>query len=82
MRSLRFLTWLDIRRLIRTKTAYGRQLPAGVNSINCFSDAIEISLFSEENQLAVEAELQNWFGEWYQNENQFNIFEFFVEFSH
>ena len=71
MRSLRFLTWLDIRRLIRTKTAYGRQLPAGVNSINCFSDAIEISLFSEENQLAVEAELQNWFGEWYQNENQF-----------
>jgi cellulose biosynthesis protein BcsQ len=71
MRALRFLTWLDVRRVIRKKNAYGRQLPAGVNSINCFSDAIEISLVNNDDQALMESELQNWFGEWYQKENQF-----------
>lgn len=71
MRSLKFLTWLDVRRLIRKKTAYGNQLPKGVNAINCFSDAVEISLDDNVDQALIESELQNWFGEWYQKENQF-----------
>ncbi|MBD2187828.1 ParA family protein [Pseudanabaena mucicola] len=71
MRALRYLTWLDIRRVIRKKTSYGKQLPEGVNSINCFSDAVEISLVSIENQLTMESKLQDWFSEWYQRENQF-----------
>jgi cellulose biosynthesis protein BcsQ len=71
MRALRFLTWLDVRRLIRKKTAYGNQLPQGVNAINCFSDAVEISLVNNDEQALMESELQNWFGEWYQKENQF-----------
>ncbi|MEA5479596.1 hypothetical protein VB774_18395 [Pseudanabaena galeata UHCC 0370] len=71
MRSLKFLTWLDIRRLIRKKTFYGKSLPQGVNSIDCFSDAIEISLISSEDQSLVESELQKWFGEeWYKVDQQ------------
>ncbi len=69
--NLKFLTWLDVRRLIRKKTAYGNQLPQGVNAINCFSDAVEISLVNNDDQALMESELQNWFGEWYQKENQF-----------
>ncbi len=69
--NLKFLTWLDVRRLIRKKTAYGHQLPQGVNAINCFSDAVEISLDDNVDQALIESELQNWFGEWYQKENQF-----------
>jgi len=69
MRSLRFLTWLDIRRLIRTKTAYGRNLPEGVNSISCFSDALEISYVSDDGQTLIKSKLQEWFGGWYQKED-------------
>ncbi len=69
MRSLRFLTWLDIRRLIRTKTAYGRNLPEGVNSISCFSDAIEISHVNDDSRTLIESKLQEWFGGWYQKED-------------
>lgn len=70
MRSLRFLTWLDIRRLIRKKTLYGTQLPTGITKINCFSDTLEISLVSTENQSVAESILQEWFGDWYQNEHK------------
>jgi len=70
MRSLRFLTWLDIRRLIKKETCYGKSLPQGVNRIDCFSDAIEISLISEQDRLFAETELQKWFGEWYQVDSQ------------
>lgn len=67
---MRFITWLDIRRLIRKETCYGESLPQGVNGIDCFSDAIEISLISEEDRPFVEAELQKWFGEWYLSDTQ------------
>jgi cellulose biosynthesis protein BcsQ len=71
MRSLKFLTWLDIRRLIRKKTIYGSQLPEGVTAINCFSDALEISLTSFDSQPTAETALQDWFGEWYVGESKF-----------
>ena len=70
MRSLKFLTWLDVRRLIRKKTVYGSQLPEGITAINCFSDALEISLTSFEKQATAESTLLEWFGEWYQGESQ------------
>jgi cellulose biosynthesis protein BcsQ len=70
MRSLKFLTWLDIRRLIRKNTIYGSQLPEGISAINCFSDALEISLTSFNNKTAVESILKEWFGDWYQSEQQ------------
>jgi len=68
--NFKFLTWLDVRRLIRKKTAYGNQLPQGVNEINCFSDAVEISLVNDDDQTLMESKLQDWFGEWYEKENQ------------
>lgn len=70
MRSLRFLTWLDVRRLIREKTFYGSQLPEGVTAINCFSDALEVSIGCSDCQPAVESVLQDWFGDWYQSERR------------
>ena len=68
--NFKFLTWLDVRRLIRKKTTYGKQLPQGVNAINCFSDAVEISLINNNDQTLMESKLQDWFGEWYEKENQ------------
>jgi hypothetical protein len=67
MRALRFLTWLDIRRVIREKTAYGRKLPEGIASINCFSDAVEINLTQPNHKTMAVDSLKEWFGEWYQD---------------
>jgi hypothetical protein len=67
---MKLFTWLDVRRLIRQKTFYGSQLPEGITSINCFSDALEISLSNIADQSLAESMLQGWFGEWYQNEHQ------------
>jgi cellulose biosynthesis protein BcsQ len=67
---MKLFTWLDVRRLIRQKTFYGSQLPEGITSINCFSDALEISLSNVSDQSLAESILQGWFGEWYQNEHQ------------
>ncbi len=67
--ELRFLTWLDVRRMIRRKTQDGRaQLPAGILSMECFSDALEISLSNlscQETAITAINILQEWFGEWY-----------------
>jgi cellulose biosynthesis protein BcsQ len=67
---MKLFTWLDVRRLIRQKTFYGNQLPQGITAINCFSDALEISLSNIADQSLAESMLQGWFGEWYQNEHQ------------
>jgi hypothetical protein len=67
---MKLFTWLDVRRLIRQKTFYGSQLPEGITAINCFSDALEISLSNIVDQDLAESILQEWFGEWYQNERQ------------
>jgi cellulose biosynthesis protein BcsQ len=68
MRALRFLTWLDVRRLIRKKTAYGNRLPDCISGINCFSDALEILLVNLDHQKAAESILEEWFNDWYQKE--------------
>lgn len=68
MRALRFLTWLDVRRLIRKKTAYGNRLPDCISGINCFSDALEILIVNLDDQKAAESLLEEWFSDWYQKE--------------
>lgn len=68
MRTLKFWTWLDIRRLILKKTASGNQLPEGITKIDCFSDALEISVASYEDRAKAENILKEWFNDWYQNE--------------
>jgi cellulose biosynthesis protein BcsQ len=65
---MRLLTWLDVRRRICQKTQYGSNLPTGITRINCFSDALEIGIDSDERSIA-EATLKEWFGEWYQTED-------------
>lgn len=70
MRSLRFLTWLDIRRVIRRETAYGRNLPEGITSINCFSDALEVNLARTDYKNSAVSSLKKWFGDWYQEEEK------------
>lgn len=69
MRALRFLTWLDVRRVIRKQTAYGSQLPDGITRINCFSDALEIVLVNLDQQKVAESILEEWFSDWYQKEH-------------
>jgi hypothetical protein len=67
---MKLFTWLDVRRLILQKTFHGSQMLQGITSINCFSDALEISLNNIADQSLAESMLQGWFGEWYQNERQ------------
>ncbi|ELK4900814.1 ParA family protein [Pseudomonas aeruginosa] len=38
----RLLTWLDVERLLKQKTALWSQLPNGVHGIDCFADGMEI----------------------------------------
>jgi cellulose biosynthesis protein BcsQ len=68
MKSLRLLTWLDVRRTICRKTTYGSNLPDGVTRIRCFSDALEIGLISQASQANATKALKEWFGDWYQEE--------------
>jgi len=68
MRSLKFLTWLDVRRLICKKTINGSQLPDGITKISCFSDALEVSVANPNDRLIAENILQDWFKDWYQKE--------------
>lgn len=67
MRTLKFLTWLDVKRLIREKTLNNSQLPTGIHRIDCFSDAVEIST-SRNYKATAESILQEWFGDWYQKD--------------
>ncbi|KYC39856.1 hypothetical protein WA1_28210 [Scytonema hofmannii PCC 7110] len=68
MKSLRLLTWLDVRRVIRHQTKYGRKLPEGVARIRCFSDGVEIELLNDKNKNIATNTLKEWFGDWYQEE--------------
>lgn len=65
MNKPKLLTWLDIRRTIRTKTNYGTNLPDGVVKIYCYSDALEIYFRNRENAVIA---LKEWFKDWYQEE--------------
>lgn len=49
----RLLTWLDVERLLKQKTALWNQLPAGVHGIDCFADGMEIRTVES-------AEVDNW----------------------
>ncbi|WP_375509545.1 ParA family protein [uncultured Nostoc sp.] len=68
MKSLRLLTWLDVRRTICRKTHYGSKLPNGVLRIRCFSDALEIGLKNDQSIENANYTLKEWFGDWYQED--------------
>ncbi len=66
----KYLTWLDIRRVIRRKTHYGKQLPNGIVRIGCFSDALEIGITDEKQKQVAWEYLEQWFGDWYEKDTQ------------
>jgi cellulose biosynthesis protein BcsQ len=66
MRSLKFLTWLDIKRLVRKNTRNGENLPNCISSIACFSDALEVGIPNLDCQESAQAILTEWFKDWYQ----------------
>jgi hypothetical protein len=68
MRSLKFLTWLDVKRLIQKKTLNGGDLPEGISSISCFSDALEIGILGTHSKEDAQRILDEWFDEWYQQD--------------
>ncbi|OKH34500.1 hypothetical protein NIES2101_38840 [Calothrix sp. HK-06] len=68
MRTLKFLTWLDIRRTISRRTNYGSNLPEGVVRIRSFSDALEIGVDSDTSIDNAKSALKEWFGDWYQED--------------
>ncbi|MBX9252627.1 ParA family protein [Desmonostoc muscorum CCALA 125] len=68
MKSLRLLTWLDVRRIICRKTHYGNKLPDGIVRIGCFSDALEICLKNDQSLENANNTLKEWFGDWYQED--------------
>ena len=68
MRSLKFLTWLDVKRLIRQKTLNGCNLPDPISSILCFSDALEIVIPNIDSKGIVQDILADWFKDWYQRD--------------
>ncbi|MBF0273397.1 MAG: ParA family protein [Magnetococcales bacterium] len=47
----RLLTWLDVERYLKQRTALWRQLPDGVLTIDCFADGMEIRHFNERDQV-------------------------------
>ncbi len=76
MKSLRLLTWLDVRRIIAQHTNYGNDLPQGVIRISCFSDALEISLTQENDKNTVSTILKEWFGDWYDQGREVILLDF------
>ncbi len=66
MRFSRLLTWLDVKRVIRERTAYGKRLPNGIVRFGCYSDALEIGVRQPEQIREASRVLKEWFGEWYQ----------------
>ncbi len=68
MRALKFLTWLDVKRFIRQKTLNGAKLPNSINSMACFSDALEVGIPHIDIQEEVKDVLADWFHNWYQRD--------------
>ncbi|MCA3799649.1 AAA family ATPase, partial [Burkholderia sp.] len=64
----RLLTWLDVERLLKQRTALWTQLPAGVLSVDCFASGMEV------HHSADAEEVDNWlshvFGHAYQREHR------------
>ena len=65
MRSLKFLTWLDVKRLIQSKTQNSENLPSCISSISCFSDALEIGIPNADCKEDAQRVLSEWFNDWY-----------------
>lgn len=61
----RLLTWLDVERLLKQRTALWTQLPLGVLGINCFSSGMEIRYVAD---AAADAWLAQIFGRTYLRE--------------
>lgn len=68
MNFSRLLTWLDVKRVIRQKTAGGSKLPEGIVRIGSYSDALEIGVQQSDQIEEAGRILKEWFGEWYQEE--------------
>jgi len=66
MRSLKYLTWLDVKRFIRKETVNGEKLPDFISSISCFSDALEVGLPNLDRRKDAQDVLTDWFKDWYQ----------------
>lgn len=62
----RLLTWLDVERLLKQRTTLWTQLPAGVQSVDCFASGVEV------RHSAATKQVDNWlsdvFGNAYQRE--------------
>ncbi len=73
MRSLRFLTWLDVRREILKGVVNRDDFPRKNASISCFSGAIEINLYGdagsrEESRQKIREIFSEIFQDWYQTD--------------
>ncbi len=64
----RLLTWLDVERLLKQRTALWSQLPAGVLGVDCFADGMEIRYASKAS--CVEDWLKQVFGHSYDPDHQ------------
>lgn len=64
----RLLTWLDVERLLKQRTALWTQLPAGVLSVDCFASGMEVR-HSAEAEL-VDEWLSHVFGHAYQRDHR------------
>lgn len=64
----RLLTWLDVERLLKQRTALWTQLPAGVLSLDCFASGMEVRHFSDAAN--VDKWLSEVFGHAYRREHR------------
>jgi len=64
--SVRLLTWLDVERLLKKRTALWTQMPVGVQSVDCFASGVEIRHSAPIDQ--VDEWLLNVFGSLYQRQ--------------
>jgi hypothetical protein len=77
MKKQRILTWLDVKRIIQKETLNGKRLPERVLKIECFSDALEVSISKKEEVSYIDTALKKWFGDWYKEKEHVIEFDFF-----
>ncbi len=64
-KTLKFLTWLDVNRVIRRETFNGRKLPESISRIECFSSVLEISILDHSGEAVAKQRLKELFKDWY-----------------
>ena len=79
MTTLRLLTWLDVRRTLAQKTHYGSKLPEEIVRLSCFSDALEVGVKNEDDRQAASSILKEWFGNWYQDQEDRSFIELDID---